>query len=53
MANLEKRSVLESYAEAQLYFSGEGKLNNALARLVRDLTEHQIDYLMIGPPPID
>ncbi|MDX6382634.1 MAG: hypothetical protein QOK48_207 [Blastocatellia bacterium] len=48
MSNLETRSVLESYAEAQRYFMGEGQLNNALARLVRDLTEHQIDYLVIG-----
>jgi len=27
---------------------GEGKLNNALARLVADLKEHEIDYLVIG-----
>ena len=27
---------------------GEGKLNNALARLVADLKEHDIDYLVIG-----
>jgi hypothetical protein len=48
MTNLETRSVLESYAEAQRYFMGEGQLNNALARLVTDLTKHQIDYLVIG-----
>jgi len=27
---------------------GEGSLNNALARLVADLNEHRIDYLVIG-----
>lgn len=27
---------------------GEGKLNNALARLVADLKEHEIDYVVIG-----
>jgi hypothetical protein len=42
------RSVAETYAEAQRYFMGEGKLNNALERLVTDLTEHQIDYVIIG-----
>src|SRR6266478_8232601 len=41
-------SVLDSYAEGQRYFMGEGKLNNALTRLVADLKEHDIDYLVIG-----
>ena len=41
-------SVGEIYAEGQRYFMGEGKLNNALAQLVADLKEHQIDYLVIG-----
>lgn len=48
MTNTEPRSVLDSYAEGQRYFMGEGKLNNALARLVADLKEHQIDYVVIG-----
>jgi hypothetical protein len=48
MTNLETQSVLETYAEGQRYFMGEGQLNNALARLVDDLNEHQIDYLVIG-----
>jgi Nucleotidyl transferase AbiEii toxin, Type IV TA system len=48
MTNVEPHSVLDSYAEAQRYFMGEGKLNNALARLVADLKEHQIDYVVIG-----
>jgi hypothetical protein len=42
------RSVKEIYAEGQRYFMGEGQLNNALARLVADLKEHEIDYLVIG-----
>lgn len=42
------RSVAEVYAEAERYFMGEGKLNNALARLVADLKEHEIDYVVIG-----
>jgi hypothetical protein len=48
MTNVEHRSVLDSYAEGQRYFMGEGKLNNALARLVADLKEHEIDYVVIG-----
>jgi hypothetical protein len=48
MTNLETQSVLETYAEGQRYFMGEGQLNNSLARLVDDLNEHQIDYLVIG-----
>jgi len=48
MANVAPHSVLDSYAEGQRYFMGEGKLNNALARLVADLNEHEIDYVVIG-----
>jgi hypothetical protein len=48
MTNLETPSVLKTYAEGQRYFMGEGQLNNSLARLVDDLNEHQIDYLVIG-----
>ena len=48
MTNVEPHSVLDSYAEAQRYFMGEGRLNNALAQLVSDLEEHRIDYLVIG-----
>jgi hypothetical protein len=36
------------YAEGQRYFMGEGKLNNALTRLIADLKEHDIDYVVIG-----
>ena len=48
MTNSQRSSVLETYDEAQRYFMGEGQLNNALARLVADLQEHDIDYLVIG-----
>jgi hypothetical protein len=48
MTNLEPRSVQDIYAEGQRYFMGEGKLNHALARLIADLKEHQIDYMVIG-----
>lgn len=48
MIHNQPRSVLDLYAEGQRYFMGEGKLNNALARLVADLKEHQIDYVVIG-----
>jgi Uncharacterised nucleotidyltransferase len=46
--SLSSQSITEVYAEAQRYFMGEGKLNNALSRLVRDLREHDIDYMVIG-----
>jgi len=48
MFDTQPSSVLDSYAEGQRYFMGEGKLNNALTRLVMDLKEHDIDYLIIG-----
>jgi len=48
MTNIEARSVLQTYAEGQRYFMGKGNINNALARLIADLNEHDIDYLVIG-----
>ena len=48
MTNIETRSVLQTYAEGQRYFMGKGNINNALARLIADLKEHDIDYLVIG-----
>jgi hypothetical protein len=48
MTSLEPRSVVDTYGEGQRYFMGEGELNNALERLVADLNEHEIDYLVIG-----
>ena len=48
MNNLDTRSILNTYAEGQRYFMGEGQINNALTRLVADLKEHEIDYVVIG-----
>jgi len=48
MTNIETGSVLKTYAEGQRYFMGDGNINNALARLIADLKEHDIDYLVIG-----
>jgi len=48
MIHTQRRSILDSYAEGKRYFMGEGKLNNALAGLVADLKEHEIDYVVIG-----
>jgi len=48
MTITESPPVQDIYAEGQRYFMGEGKLNTALALLVADLKEHQIDYLVIG-----
>jgi hypothetical protein len=45
---LQSRPITEVYFEGQRYFKGEGSLNNALARLVADLKEHDIDYVVIG-----
>jgi len=45
---LQSQSISETYAEGQRYFMGEGKLNNALTRLIADLKEHDIDYVVIG-----
>ena len=48
MIHTQRRSILDSYAEGKRYFMGEAKLNNALAGLVADLKEHEIDYVVIG-----
>ena len=45
---MQSQSISEMYAEGQRYFMGEGRLNNALVRLVGDLKEHDIDYVVIG-----
>lgn len=42
------KSIAEIYSEAQSFFMGQGKLNNALTQLVADLNERRIDYLVIG-----
>jgi predicted nucleotidyltransferase len=41
-------SVTETFAEGLRYFMREGKLNNALSRLAHDLSEHGIDYVVMG-----
>ena len=38
----------EVYAEGLRYFIGEGTINKTLARLVNDLEQRGIDYLVIG-----
>lgn len=45
---MQPHSISEIYAEGRRYFMGQGKLNNALARLVADLKQHEIDYVVIG-----
>jgi hypothetical protein len=40
--------VQDTYAEGLRYFMGQGTLNNTLAQLARDLSEHEIDYVVIG-----
>ena len=47
-STIDSPSLTELYSEGQRYFMGQGKLHNALARLVADLNEHGIDYLVIG-----
>ena len=42
------RTIQEVYAEGLRYFMGQGDLNNALARLCRDLERLGIDYVIIG-----
>ena len=41
-------SPTAAYAEAVRFFNGNGMLNDALSRLVRDLESHEIDYAVIG-----
>ncbi len=41
-------SVQDIYTEGQRYFMGEGRLNDALTRLVEDLRTHEIAYVVIG-----
>jgi Uncharacterised nucleotidyltransferase len=41
-------SPAEVYAEGLRFFRGEGMINDALRRLVRDLESHGIDYTVIG-----
>ena len=41
-------SLQEKYAEAQRYFMGQGRVNNTLAQLARDLKAYEIDYVVFG-----
>ena len=41
-------SPTATYAEGLRFFNGTGMLNDALARLVRDLNANEIDYVVIG-----
>jgi hypothetical protein len=41
-------SPAEVYAEGLRFFRGEGMINDALKRLVRDLESHGINYSVIG-----
>ncbi len=43
-----EKAIPEVYSEGLRYFMGEGNLNNTLARLAADLSEHGIDYMVIG-----
>lgn len=42
------RTVSETYEEGLRLFMGRGVLNQTLARLARDLEEHNIDYMVVG-----
>src|SRR5258707_7166706 len=41
-------SPTAAYSEALRFFNGNGMLNDALLRLVRDLERQSIDYAIIG-----
>ena len=53
MTNDQTGSIFETFAEAQRYFMGVGKLNDALTRLVNDLRNHEIDYVVITSGSFD
>ena len=41
-------SFAETYQEGLRLFMGQGELNQTLARLVRNLEEHHIEYMVVG-----
>src|SRR5258705_8176746 len=43
----QEKSIPEIYSEGLRYFMGEGNLNNTLARLAADLSEYDIEYMVI------
>jgi hypothetical protein len=46
--SFQAHSVLETYQEGLRLFMGHGELNQTLARLVRTLEQHHIDYMVVG-----
>jgi hypothetical protein len=41
-------SIVEVYEEGRRLFAGRGRLNKTVARVARDLTDHNIQYLVVG-----
>ena len=46
--SLQTHSVAETYEEGLRLFMGQGELDQTLARLVRNLEQHGIDYMVVG-----
>src|SRR5213079_1853200 len=47
-STIDSPSLTELYAEGQRYFMGQGKLHNALARLVADLKKFHEQLIGLG-----
>lgn len=45
---LQAHSIVETYQEGLRLFMGQGELNQTLVRLVRNLEQHGIDYMVVG-----
>ena len=45
---LRPHSIVDSYQEGLRLFMGQGELNQTLARLIRNLEQHDIDYMVVG-----
>ncbi len=46
--SLQTSSIVETYQEGLRLFMGQGELDQTLARLVRNLEQHGIDYMVVG-----
>ena len=46
--SLQTHSIVETYQEGLRLFMGQGELNQTLVRLVRNLEQHGIDYMVVG-----
>jgi hypothetical protein len=46
--SLQTNSIVETYQEGLRLFMGQGELDQTLARLVRNLEQHGIDYMVVG-----